>query len=114
LIGRGTNVALLPPQLVHIAARHIVPSEQDRINRAIREGVEYCCETGKTIPALARFTAELRNSGEWNAADTGTVEAGIRHILSGIVDGAVYPGDATAVLAPTRMTGPRPRSWSGI
>jgi len=104
----------LERKLLHSAGGQIVPGEQIRINRAIREGIEYCCETGSTIPAVARFTAELRNSGEWRAVDISTVEAGIRHILSGIVDAVVYPGDATAVLAPTKMIGPRPHSLSGI
>jgi queuine/archaeosine tRNA-ribosyltransferase len=84
-----------------------VPTRSERINRAIHECIDYCREAGSVVPGLARFIAELRNSGEWKERDLRAVESSARHILYGIVDGATYPRDATNVPPDVSPTDPR-------
>lgn len=62
-----------------------MPDNPQRISRAIRQCIEYCRESSRTVSGLAKFMAELRNSGDWEEMEIRAVESGARHILSGLV-----------------------------
>jgi hypothetical protein len=58
---------------------------ESRISSAIRECVHYCLHATSIVTGIAKFVAELRNSGEWQEAEIQLVERGVRHVFSGLV-----------------------------
>jgi hypothetical protein len=70
-----------------------MPHQHHRINRAIHECVDFCCESSNyccdsrsIVAGLAKFIRELRGSGDWNEADIAIVESRTRRLFAGIVD----------------------------
>ncbi len=69
--------------------------DHSKINNAIRDCLQRCYKSSNAIPRIAEFLDALRSGGGWQDSELREVEARVRRILSSILDGATYPGDAT-------------------
>ena len=70
--------------------------DESKVNEAIRECLS-CCEKSKNIiPEVAKFLDALEMSGQWSDDELHEMELGVIRMLFGILDRAVYPGEATS------------------
>jgi hypothetical protein len=81
-----------------------------KINRAIRDGLWRCEQATDILAEIETFLLILKARDGWREAELREVEAGIRRVLYGILDGATYSGDAKRRPADeTAPGGPRPK-----
>lgn len=72
-----------------------------RVSTAVRECVHYCLHANNILSGIAKFIAELRNSGDWQEAEIQVVESGVRHVFSGLVNRASSNSGSSRKLAAT-------------
>ena len=94
----GHDVCHLMPAILVLTDLGSMPKiDGAKVNDAIRECLHHCYEMpGAILPRIAEFLENLKSTGNWNAWELKEVEARVRKVLIfGILDGAVYSGDAT-------------------
>jgi hypothetical protein len=68
--------------------------DQRKVNQAIRDCLQDCDQATDILAGIEAFLLNLQARGGWREAELREVEAGVRRMLYGILDGATYPGDA--------------------
>ena len=66
-----------------------------KVNEAIRECLSRCEQSKSIIPDVAKFLDSLEMSGGWSDDELHEIELAVIRMLFGILDCAVYPGEAT-------------------
>jgi hypothetical protein len=70
--------------------------DESKVNEAIRECLNRCEQSKNIIPDVAKFLDALEMSGDWSDDALHEVELAVIRMLFGILDRAVYPGEATS------------------
>jgi hypothetical protein len=71
--------------------------DEFKINEAVRECLSRCEQSKNIVPEVAKFLDELDSTVGWSDDELHEVELAIIRMLFGILDCAVYPGEATSL-----------------
>ena len=70
---------------------------QEKINRAIRDCLEFCYQSEHIVPQLAEFLSTLKAADGWQKSEVRQVELGVLRVLHGIMDASAHSSDATDI-----------------